>query len=263
MRATHSVPRTSDERIAQEHAMDGQVPNAKRHDPFDDERWSFPWAVAWVIWRSREYVAQLLSDLTESEGQVQVFDIFNEASRRETGPGCPPKGGVLSFLEAQAELWEQLRQGRLVAMGVKVGETTWSHIPGSAWVNLDYFPCIDGRSNSIGSNHSKVYDEVTVRRSAMLEIWPDITKVKTGPKRGSKPKVSPDHLKSIVFELLCESGDIMDIDPEWRTQGDIEHKTREELLRQKFSTEKIPKKTQLRMYVSKFHREWRDKQQGQ
>jgi hypothetical protein len=242
--------------------MDEDVPNANRHDPFDDERWSFPWAAAWIIWRSREYVAQLLSDIAASEGRVQVFDIFNEAARRENGRGGPPKGGVLPFVEAQAELWEQLKQGRLTAMGVKVGEATWSHIPSSAWFNLDYFPCIDGRSNSIGSNHSPVYGEVTVRRSAVLEIWPDITKIKARPKSGSKPKIGPDHIKSIVFELLCHNGDIMDTDPEWRIQRDIERDTHKVLLQQKFSTDNIPKKTQLRMYVGKFYREWRDKQQG-
>lgn len=104
--------------------MDGQVPNAKRHDPFDDERWSLVRAAGWIIWRSKERVAQLLSDIIEREGHVHVSDIFNEAIRREKVHRGPPEGGVLPFIEAQAQLWEELRHGRLVAIGLKVGETT-------------------------------------------------------------------------------------------------------------------------------------------
>jgi hypothetical protein len=242
--------------------VDEQVPNAKRHDPFNDERWSFALAAAWIIWRSREYAVQLLSDLTERERHVQVFDVFNEAARRENGPGIAPEGAVLPFLDAQAELWEQLKQGQLVAVGVKVGEATWSQIPASAWFNLDYLPCIGGGSNSIGSNHSPVYDEVIVHRSAVLKIWKDIAKVKSQRKRGRKPRLDPDHIKSVVFELLLDNGDIMNIEPQWRTQGDIERETFEILLQQKFRREDIPKKTQMRSYVSKFHKEWRDEQQS-
>ena len=134
--------------------------------------------------------------------------------------GCSP------FVEAQAELWEQLKQGRLTAMGVKVGEATWSHIPSSAWFNLDYFPCIDGRSNSIGSNHSPVYGEVTVRRSAVLEIWPDFEKVQARAKRGRKPMIPQEEVDAVVFDLLEEHSDLSDDDPEWHTQGHNEGATR-------------------------------------
>jgi hypothetical protein len=240
--------------------MDEQILNDKPDDPFDYPRWPLAQAAAWIIWRSREYVAQLLLDIAESEGRVQVFDIFNEAARRENGRGGPPEGGVLPFVEAQAELWEQLRQGRLAARGVKVGEAIWSHIPRAEWSNLDYFPCTDGRSNSIGSNHSAVYDGVTVARTTVLKLWPDMTKVKARPKSGRKLKIGLDHLKSIVFKLMCEHGDIMDPDPSWRVQRDIEHATHNALLLQKFNTEDIPKKTQLRTYVSRFYQEWKDEQ---
>jgi hypothetical protein len=165
-------------------ARDEQITDTKRCDQFNDERWSFPLAAAWVIWRSKERVAQLLSDITESEGRVQVFDIFNDSARRENGRGGPSEGGVLPFVEAQAQLWGRLKQGRLVARGLKVGEASWSDIPASDWLNLDYFPCPDGRSNSIGSNHTTVYDEVTVPRSAVLKIWPS----RSGkPRRRGRP----------------------------------------------------------------------------
>jgi hypothetical protein len=47
--------------------MDEQVLSAKRHDPFNDERWSFPRAAAWVIWRSKERVGQYA---TEAYGRL-------------------------------------------------------------------------------------------------------------------------------------------------------------------------------------------------
>jgi hypothetical protein len=230
--------------------MDEQAPDAKRHDPFDDERWSFSLAAAWIIWRSREHVAQLLSDMAESEGRVQVFDIFNEAVRRENGRGGPPKGGVLPFVEAQAELWEQLRQGRLTAMGVKVGEATWSHIPTSEWSNLDYFPCTDGRSNSIGSNHSTVYDEVTVPRATVLKLWPENREDKDRPKRGRKPRIGQDQIDAVVFELFADNGDLSDDDPNWHTQGQVESAARDEL-EKKFGRKTVPLESTFRTYIAK------------
>jgi hypothetical protein len=235
--------------------VDEQIVNAKRDDPFDYHRWPLAQAAAWIIWRSRAYVAQLLSDITDSEGRVQVFDIFNEAVRRENGRGGPPEGDVLPFAEAQAELWEQLRQGRLAAMGVKVGEATWSYIPASEWLNLDYFPCTDGRSNSIGSNHSIVYDEVTVPRSALLEIWPDTTKVKARRKRGRKPRIPQEEVDEVVFELFEENGDLSDDDPNWHTQGQVERATRAGL-EKKFGKKTVPQESTFRTYIVKSLNKW-------
>jgi hypothetical protein len=241
--------------------MDEQVPDQKRHDPFDDERWPFPRATAWVIWRSRERIAQLLSDIAESEGRVQVFDIFNEAMRRENVSGGPPEGGLLPFLEAQAELWEQLKRGRLVALGVKVGEATWSHIPGSAWFNLDYFPCLDGRSDSIGSNYSAVYHGVIVPRSSVLEIWPDIANAKGRSGRGRKAMICQDQIDEVVFELFEVYGDLSDDDPDWHTQGQVENATRAKL-EKKFGKENVVRESTLRGYVKKAIIERENKKAG-
>ena len=123
--------------------MDGQVLNA-RHQ-FDNERWPLAQAAAWIIWRSRDRVVQLLSDIAaERDGCVHVFDILGEAMRQENDQGRSPEGVALPFVEAQADLWEQLKRGRLVALGVKVGETTWGPIPALAWSGLDYFYCDSG-----------------------------------------------------------------------------------------------------------------------
>jgi hypothetical protein len=229
--------------------MDGQALNARYQ--FDNERWPLAQAAAWIIWHSMDRVVQLLSDIAaERDGCVHVFDILGEAMRQENDQGRPPEGVALPFVEAQADLWGQLTRGRLVALGVKVGETTWSHIPGSAWFNLDYFYCDSGRSDSIGSNYSAVYHGVTVRRSAVLEIWPDIREDKARPKRGRKPRVRQQEFDEVVFELFEENGALSDDDPEWRTQGQVESAARA-LLEKKFGKKNVVRESTLRGYVKK------------
>ena len=219
--------------------MDGQVLNA-RHQ-FDNERWPLAQAAAWIIWRSRDRVVQLLSDIAERDGRVHVFDILGGAMRQENDQGRPPEGVALPFVEAQADLWEQLKRGRLVALGVKVGETTWGPIPALAWSGLDYFYCDSGRSDSIGSNYPAVYHGVTVRRSAVLEIWPDIREDKARTKRGRKPRVRQEEFDEVVFELFEENGALLDDDPEWRTQGQVESAARA-VLEKKLGKKIVPLK---------------------
>ena len=148
---------------------------ATEADPFDDERWSIELVAAWVIWRSRKHVAQLLSTLAERDGHVHVFDIFNEAARTTTSRGGPPEGALVSFQQAQAELWEQLKNGGLRAIGLKPGEATWSLIGAQEWENLDYFFCEGAPSNSIGSGGIAKYSDVSVPREATVTLWPKLT----------------------------------------------------------------------------------------
>ena len=234
--------------------MDGQVLNA-RHQ-FDNERWPLPQAAAWIIWRSRDRVVQLLSDIAaERDGCVHVFDILGEAMRQENVQGRSPEGGALPFVEAQAELWEQLKRGRLVALGVKVGETTWGHIPASAWSGLDYFTAPDGRSDSIGSNYSAVYHGVIVPRSSVLEIWPDIAKDKGRPESGRKARVCQEEFDEVVSELFEENGDLLDDDPEWHTQGQVENATRA-VLEKKFGKKIVAWESTFRAYIKKSLKNW-------
>jgi hypothetical protein len=74
-------------------------------------------------------------------------------------------------VEAQADLWEQLKQGRLVAMGVKVGDATWSQIAPDEWCELDYYYC-RGKSNALGLLGVVKYSDVTLPRADVLTLWP-------------------------------------------------------------------------------------------
>ena len=184
--------------------------------------------------------------------------------RQENVPAGPPEGGVLSSVEGQTSLWEQLKQGRLVARGVKVGEGTWSLIPASAWPGLDYFYCDNGRSDAIGSNYSAIYREVTFRRSAVLEIWPAIDKTQVEPvkatSRGRKRMIDQDQIDKVVFELFDDNGDLSGDDPDWNIQAHVERSTRT-VLKKKFGEKNVVKELTLRKYVKNAIEE-REKRKG-
>jgi len=240
--------------------MDGQVPNAKHHDPFDDERWSLSQAAAWIILRSKERVSQLLSNIAaEREGGVHVFDIFGEAAQRETVRGRAPEGSVLPFVEAQAELWEELKRGRVRALGIQVGEATWSQIAPDAWRELDYFYCDNGRSTAIGSSGLKKYLDVTLPRDDVLNLWPRIPSATAQSKRGPKRKIPQDEIDLVAFKLLDHHGSLSDDDPEWHSKGQLEAATAEKL-KQKFGKSNVPGESTLRTYVAESYKKWIERQ---
>jgi hypothetical protein len=150
-----------------------------------------------------------------------------------------------------AELVDALRAGKIKSIGPDHRE-----LPAAAW-------------DTVLSHDFRTWPTVRFPREEMLKLFSDATVGGTNDEpikpatRGRKPNIGRDHIKSVVFDLLEDNGDICDFDPEWRTQGDIEVETRTVLAGQKFSTERIPKRSQLRMYVSKFYREWKEKHDGQ
>jgi hypothetical protein len=105
-----------------------QATESRKHDQFDDESWPLALAAAWIIWRSRERVASVISAIIEKERHLHIFDVFNHAARTASAAGGPPHGGVLPFQQAQGELWGQLKSGRLAACGIRVGESAWGQL---------------------------------------------------------------------------------------------------------------------------------------
>jgi len=205
---------------------------------FGEHQWSLAMSAAWIIWRSQERVVHLLSEVADVDGRVSVFDVFNEAARREGPERGPPDGGALTFVEAQAELWESLKRGRLVARGIKVGEASWSSIAAPAWVGIDYFPCTGGQSNSIGSGGSVVYSDVTVLHSAVLEIWPSVPNSREAPvagenprRRGRPPVTDWTAIKDLLFEECKRQGGVpsLEIGAGWAVQADAEKFVRDML----------------------------------
>jgi hypothetical protein len=166
---------------------------------------------------------------------------------------------VLPFLEAQGELWKQLKQGRLVAIGVKAGEATWSQIAPEAWRELDHYYCGSGQSDAIGSLGLIKYFNVTVPRSAVLTLWPLTQNANTQSKRGRKPKIPQNAIDLIVFGLLDYNGDFSDDDPDWQTKSRLEVAARKEL-EQKFGESNVPGESTLRTYVGKSYKKWINRQ---
>jgi hypothetical protein len=220
-------------------------------DWFDSGSWSLANVVAWVIWRSKERVVSIIEMIRAKEGHIQIFDVINEAARTSK-PGMPPDGGVLPFPQAQAEIWEELKRGRLRAIGVKAGEAIWSQISSEAWFELDYLYCGNGRSNAIGSSGLVKYFDVMLPRADVLILW----SASTQSKRGRKRSIPQNDINNVVFELLNYYGDFMDNDPGWHTQAQLEVETRVKL-NKKFKKTNVPLESTLRKYVSLALKQWR------
>jgi hypothetical protein len=79
--------------------MDAEVPKVEGQDPFDGKRWSVALAAAWIIWRSREYVGQLLSDLTQSEGAFRSSTYSMKPREGKMFAEALPRGACSHFLK--------------------------------------------------------------------------------------------------------------------------------------------------------------------
>jgi hypothetical protein len=223
----------------------------------DSESWSLAEVAAWIIWRSQERVALIIAMILAKERHIQIFDVMNEAARTTLSPGMPPEGGVLPFPQAQAELWEQLKRGRLCAIGIKAGEAIWSQVAPDAWCELDYIYCGTGQSDAIGSLGLVKYFDVSLPRAGVLTLWPLIQRANNQSKRGRKRRIPQNEIDAVVFELLEYHGDFSDNDPEWNTKGKLEDATRE-VLEKKFGEKAVVGESTLRGYVSRAYREWRE-----
>jgi hypothetical protein len=170
----------------------------------------------------------------------------------------PPQGGVLPFRQAQGELWGQLKSGRLVACGIRVGESVWGQLAPDDWRELDHYPC--GERAAIGSMSVGKYHDVILTRIAILELWPKVREVGSR-KRGRKPKMDNSYIKGLVFDLLDDRGDFHPADATWRVQGDLERAVRTKL-ETKYEKGEIIGKTQLRSLISEYRINWIEHKTG-
>ena len=240
--------------------MENQTTENLKPASFDREWWSLAEVAAWIIWRSKERVISIIATILAKEHNIQIFDVINEAARTSKS-GMPPEGGVLPFPKAQAELWEQLRRGRLRAIGVRAGEAIWSEVAPDAWRELDYNYCGTGQSNALGALGVVKYFDVTLPRAAVLSLWPLIEGAKSQSKRGRKRKIPQAEIDIAVAELLDHHGDFSDDDPDWRTQSQLEAGTRETLAK-KFGEKNVPLESTLREYISLAYGQWKARKAG-
>jgi hypothetical protein len=235
--------------------MENQTTGVLKPESLDSESWSLAEVAAWIIWRSKEHVASIIATILAKERHIQIFDVINEAARTSKS-GMAPEGGVLPFSQAQAELWEQLRRGRLRAIGVRAGEAVWREVAPDAWQELDYNYCGTGQSNALGALGVVKYFDVTLPRTAVLTLWPLTDGAKNQSQRGRKRKIPQREVDTAVADLLDHHGDFSDDDPDWRTQSQLEANTRA-TLEEKFGVKNVPMESTLREYVRLAYRQWK------
>jgi hypothetical protein len=185
--------------------VEERTPNVLHYDSFDDASWSLPITAAWIIWRSRAGAAAVIATILKRERHLQIFDVFQEAARSSSVSGEPPEGGILSFQQAQAQLWDCLKDGRLAALGIRVSEAVWSQIAPEEWSELDYQFCGDARPSAIGCCGVERYYSVTVPRCAVLNLWPVASVAHRAPRVGIKErkrKALDDAIKAIGIDRL-------------------------------------------------------------
>jgi hypothetical protein len=77
----------------------------------------------------------------------------------------------------------------------------------------------------------------------------------SGSRRGRKPKIPFARINAVVFDLLDYRGALLDDDPEWHSQGQLEVATREKL-KNMFGPKSVPGESTLRPYVSRSYKMW-------
>jgi hypothetical protein len=135
------------------------------------------------------------------------------------------------------------------------GRSARTEIAPDEWSELDYSYCNTSLSNAIGSLETVKYWDLSFSRSDVLALWPEVQHTKGQLKRGPKRKVPQEEIDNVVFELFEYHGPLSDDDPEWRTKGQLEVATRDELDK-KFGASNVPGESTLRNYINNSYEKW-------
>ena len=174
-------------------------------DPRTEDQWSLLMALVWIIERDliavrsvwtearRAAMCWVSSPLTEFDGigaecnkgwelkplePATVGDV--EAVVAEKADFMLPPF-IVSGTTARNALWANLRSGRLPASGRCRGTKEQQDIPRSAWLDLHWIKDLAASADTIGGRNDNAlkYDEVSVPRQTVCEIWPDLDQIQS------------------------------------------------------------------------------------
>jgi hypothetical protein len=137
------------------------------HSSLDLARWTLAQALAWLICRTPQAVAQ-------TPCSKDVFDVANDLARRE-GIEQP---AMSADLQRRDELLDSLKGGTLRAWGIARGQTEHAPIPPTSWDTIDCFYAFDPKAHisprDIGRSgeDSARYKEVYVIPGDVENLWP-------------------------------------------------------------------------------------------
>lgn len=186
-------------------------PAANKYDPMKSSAWTLPMVVSWAVWRQYEVVREAMDDYRancwewfgfhhrlpvnggaewyEVEGSelktLEPQTLFTLGLLEAMDMQAHPELVTMSVKSAREQLWAALTEGTLTAAGLDTdGKVV--QIPAHEW------PYIELQANDNGADRLVIrgatrpaYREVTIRQSAVLEVWPSIAR--------DDPKYQFDH----------------------------------------------------------------------
>lgn len=152
----------------------------------DSPRWSLAQAVIWIAWRDSERVQDQWRRLYAWSGSLWR-DPLGEHQ-------------VVTFEQAEKELWAALEDGRVLATGLAGQGPKPVRIEALDWSNLVWMPDKERLSVRYFGQRDEAYRCVDVKSSDVLAVWPEpntqqseiavALAVAVEPKKQDRPKVS-------------------------------------------------------------------------
>jgi hypothetical protein len=167
-------------------------PDPDQFDPLIAPLWTLPMTVAWIVYRSRDQVRELMEDyrsrrlvwryerrFTSDGREEEVLDllspkrstIYDMVKAWENAASPLAKAGRL----ACGELWEALKARSPGAQGVKSGERAHAAIPDASWETLTWIrpeTSIPDDAVAYPGDTTAAYREVRVRSNEVIARWP-------------------------------------------------------------------------------------------
>jgi hypothetical protein len=183
------------------------APEPGRFDPMKEPFWTLPMALAWIIWRSPDWVR---TQWEHYDFHLRDLNRYADNSRIDSGlvdlsdlalwttDDYVPQTFIQNGLDAKADLRRQLQSGDLVATGKPAGVRERRTITTSEWFDIDLLNR-EGLEDSVGNGPLR-FNKVVVPSLAVLRIWPPILEVKARP--GGKPNLPEAQLRAKLTDYI-------------------------------------------------------------
>lgn len=168
------------------------MPDIADFDPMKEARWSFPMALAWIVWRDRDMVREYWPKWLDQKYHWRKFEERQNGTDRSTHTHhLVPRLHDTALLDAlrvdvsllsngdhameaeqaNAELFIALTEGRLDPDGIDLSSGRRTPIAQAEFRDLQLLS--DGQAEYLGVGLSqRLYDDPTLKRSCVVQRWP-------------------------------------------------------------------------------------------
>jgi len=213
-------------------------PDPADFDPMEQDRWTLPMTIAWIVWRTPEAVRE------HWDAYVIGCHRWREVYRNgtcvgfEPGPVPRPTWSLLTLNEdyprertriapwrprsphdAREELWKALEQGDVVADAIDLDTRKRVDIPASAWKSLDLYPELEWDIVREDRMSRSGYEDLRFSVRQVVDAWPDRVLSETLP-----PLMSPEGPGYMPFsaaaQWIATNGGTIDVGHDSAVWGD-------------------------------------------